>query len=145
MESHVLSRIFEFNGVRLPDPDPKLSPEEVRNLRISIQTSPRRRSPGRRLSGTSCAISSREPSAQRDNLMSRNPTSKEVTKRAVLAELERLRQSRHACYRTLLGRFARCRELQLPAALCAATVEASARTYNRTPLDAPPGWLPPIS
>jgi PRTRC genetic system protein C len=32
MESHVLSRIFEFNGVRLPDPDPKLSPEEVRNL-----------------------------------------------------------------------------------------------------------------
>ena len=32
MESHVLSRIFEFNGVRLPDPDQKLSPEEVRNL-----------------------------------------------------------------------------------------------------------------
>ena len=32
MESHILSRIFEFNGVRLPDPDPKLSPEEVRNL-----------------------------------------------------------------------------------------------------------------
>ena len=32
MESHVLSRIFEFNGVRLPDPDPKLSPEEIRNL-----------------------------------------------------------------------------------------------------------------
>ncbi len=32
MESHPLSRVFEFNGVRLPDPDPKLSPEEVRNL-----------------------------------------------------------------------------------------------------------------
>ena len=34
MESHVLSRIFEFNGVRLPDPDPKLSsggsPQPVR-------------------------------------------------------------------------------------------------------------------
>ena len=29
--------------------------------------------------------------------------------------------------------------------LCAAAVEASARTYNRTPLDAPPGWLPPVS
>ena len=28
---------------------------------------------------------------------------------------------------------------------CAAAVEASARTYNRTPLDAPPGWLPPVS
>ena len=28
--------------------------------------------------------------------MSRNPKSKEVTKRAVLAELERLRQGRHA-------------------------------------------------
>ena len=36
MESHVLSRIFEFNGVRLPDPDPKLSPEEVRNLYATI-------------------------------------------------------------------------------------------------------------
>ena len=32
MESHVLSRIFEFCGQKLPDPDPKLSPEEVRNL-----------------------------------------------------------------------------------------------------------------
>jgi PRTRC genetic system protein C len=32
MESHPLTRIFEFNGVRLPDPDPKLPPEEVRNL-----------------------------------------------------------------------------------------------------------------
>jgi PRTRC genetic system protein C len=32
MESHVLSRYFEFNGVRLPDIDPKLSPEEIRSL-----------------------------------------------------------------------------------------------------------------
>jgi PRTRC genetic system protein C len=32
MESHILSRIFEFNGVRLPDINPKLSPEEIRNL-----------------------------------------------------------------------------------------------------------------
>ena len=31
MESHVLSRTFEFNGVRLPDPDPKLSVEDVPN------------------------------------------------------------------------------------------------------------------
>ena len=34
MESHVLSRIFEFNGVRLPDPNPKAfsggSPHPVR-------------------------------------------------------------------------------------------------------------------
>ncbi|MGD0460675.1 MAG: hypothetical protein ABSC21_23385 [Terriglobia bacterium] len=77
--------------------------------------------------------------------MSRNPTSKEVTKQAVLAELESLRQGRHARYQTLVGRFARCRELQQAATLCAAAVEASARTYNRTPLDAPPGWLPPVS
>jgi len=68
-----------------------------------------------------------------------------VTKRAVLAELKRLRQGRHARYQTLLGRFARCRELQEAAALHAAAVEASARTYNRTPFDAPPGWLPPVS
>jgi PRTRC genetic system protein C len=32
METHALSRIFEFNGVRLPDPDPKLTVEVVRSL-----------------------------------------------------------------------------------------------------------------
>jgi PRTRC genetic system protein C len=32
MESRVLSRFFEFNGVRLPDINPRLSPEEIRNL-----------------------------------------------------------------------------------------------------------------
>jgi PRTRC genetic system protein C len=32
MESHVLSRTFEFNGVRLPDP--KLSVEDVRTLYV---------------------------------------------------------------------------------------------------------------
>jgi PRTRC genetic system protein C len=32
METHILSRLFEFNGVRLPDPDPKLTVEEVRSL-----------------------------------------------------------------------------------------------------------------
>ncbi len=32
MESRPLSRHFEFNGVRLPDVDPKLSPEEIRTL-----------------------------------------------------------------------------------------------------------------
>jgi PRTRC genetic system protein C len=32
MESHPLFRVFEFNGVKLPDPDPKLSPEDIRNL-----------------------------------------------------------------------------------------------------------------
>jgi len=77
--------------------------------------------------------------------MSRNPTSKEVTKQAVLAELEGLRQGRHARYQTLIGRFARCPELIQAAALCAAAVNATARTYNRTSLDAPPGWLPPVS
>jgi hypothetical protein len=77
--------------------------------------------------------------------MSRNSKSKEVTKRAVLAELDNLRQGRHARYQTPVGRFARCPELQRAAALFAAAVEASARTYNRTPLDVPPGWLPPIS
>ena len=68
-----------------------------------------------------------------------------MTKRAVLAEVESLRQGRHARYQTLIGRFTRCRDLVQAAVLIAATVEASARTYNRTPLDAPPGWLPPVS
>jgi hypothetical protein len=77
--------------------------------------------------------------------MSRIPKSKEVTKQAVLAELESLRQGRHARYRTLVGRFARCRHLQTTTALFAAAVDASVRAYNRTPLAVPPGWLPPVS
>jgi PRTRC genetic system protein C len=32
MDIHPLSRVFEFNGVRLPDPDPKLTVEEIRSL-----------------------------------------------------------------------------------------------------------------
>ena len=32
MEGRPLSRHFEFNGVRIPDVDPKLSPEEIRTL-----------------------------------------------------------------------------------------------------------------
>ena len=32
MESKPLSRCFEFNGAKLPDPNPKLSIEEVRAL-----------------------------------------------------------------------------------------------------------------
>jgi len=32
MEAKILSRAFEFNGVRLPDPNPSLSVEEVRAL-----------------------------------------------------------------------------------------------------------------
>jgi hypothetical protein len=68
MESHVLSRIFEFNGVQLPDPNPKLSVEDIRTLYAhQFLTSPRPQSPGRRRSGTSCAISSPEPSAPRGN------------------------------------------------------------------------------
>jgi hypothetical protein len=77
--------------------------------------------------------------------MNRNPTRREVTKRAVLAELETLRQGRHARYQTLVGRFARCPEQRSVSALFAAAVNASARTSNRTLLDAPPGWLPPVS
>ena len=77
--------------------------------------------------------------------MSRNARKKEVTKQAVLAELENLRQGRHARYQTLVGRFARCPELIRASALFAAAVDASARAYNHTPLDAPPGWRPPVS
>jgi len=32
METKPLSRCFEFNGVKLPDPSPRLSVEEVRAL-----------------------------------------------------------------------------------------------------------------
>ena len=71
--------------------------------------------------------------------------SDELTKQAVLAELGKLRQGRHARYQTLVGRFARGQEAQHAAALFAAAVEASGRAYNRTPLAAPPGWFPPVS
>jgi len=77
--------------------------------------------------------------------MSRIPTRREVTKRAVLAELETLRQGRHARYQTLVGRFARCPEQRSVSALFAAAVNASSRIHNGTPLDAPPGWLLPVS
>ena len=77
--------------------------------------------------------------------MSRNARPMEAAKQAVLAELENLRQGRHARFQTLVGRFARCPKLIRAAALFAAAVDANARAYNRTPLDAPPGSLPPIS
>ena len=32
MQAGVVTREFSFNGVRLPDPDPKLSPEQVRSV-----------------------------------------------------------------------------------------------------------------
>ena len=32
MQTSVVTREFSFNGVKLPDPDPKLSPEQVRSL-----------------------------------------------------------------------------------------------------------------
>ena len=32
MESHELSRYFEFNGVRLPDINPQLTVEEIQTL-----------------------------------------------------------------------------------------------------------------
>ena len=76
--------------------------------------------------------------------MSRTRKSRKLTKKAVLAELERLRQGRHARYQTLVGRFARCQEAQHASGLFAAGVEASTRAYNRTPLAAPPGSLPPV-
>src|ERR1039458_8960861 len=119
----------------------KSAPRTPTNILISL----RQQSPGRRRLETSCGIRSLGASGQESRPMSQNPTSKEVTKRAVLAELERLRQGRHARYQTLVGRFARCPEQKSVAALFAAAVEASARTHNRTPLDAPPGWLPPVS
>ena len=77
--------------------------------------------------------------------MPRDSKRKGVTKQAVLVELESLRQGRHARYQTLLGRFSRCQDWQQAASLCAAAVEASTRTYNRTPVEAPPGWLPPVN
>ena len=47
--------------------------------------------------------------------------------------------------RPLSGGLRDVRNLSQAAVLCAAAVKASARTHNRTPLDAPPGWLPPVS
>jgi len=32
MQIGVVTREFSFNGVKLPDPDPKLSPEQVRSV-----------------------------------------------------------------------------------------------------------------
>lgn len=32
IEARVLSRGFSYNGVKLPDPDPRMTPDEVKNL-----------------------------------------------------------------------------------------------------------------
>lgn len=32
IEAKVLSRSFTYNGVKLPDPDPRLTPEEVKTV-----------------------------------------------------------------------------------------------------------------
>jgi len=32
MQTGVVTREFSFNGVKLPDPDPKLSPDQVRSV-----------------------------------------------------------------------------------------------------------------
>jgi PRTRC genetic system protein C len=32
IDAKVLSRGFTYNGVKLPDPDPKMTPDEVKNL-----------------------------------------------------------------------------------------------------------------
>ena len=140
-----LSRYFEFNGVRLPDINPKLSVEEIRS-RVRAPISRYRygnnhwAGGGRRQAAVSFLD---EPSAQRDNPMSRNPKSKEVTKRAVLAELERLRQGRHARYQTLVGRFARCPELVNAAAFFALPQSRRARalTTARHSTPHPAGFL----
>jgi PRTRC genetic system protein C len=63
MESHILSRYFEFNGVRLPDINPKLSVEEIRTAYAhqfpDIATAT---ITGRRRSETRCGICSLGPS-----------------------------------------------------------------------------------
>jgi PRTRC genetic system protein C len=32
IDGKVLSRSFSYNGVKLPDPDPRMTPEEVKNV-----------------------------------------------------------------------------------------------------------------
>jgi hypothetical protein len=66
-------------------------------------------------------------------------------KQAVLAELARLAEGRHPRNRTLMARFAQCRELQSLAVTLARAVEAERRAGNATPLAPPPGWLPPLT
>jgi PRTRC genetic system protein C len=146
MEGHSLSRHFEFNGVRLPDIDEKLSPEEIRTLYSHQYPDIATASIiGPETVGDKLVYRFTRAIGSKGWPMSRNPKRKEVTKQAVLTELESLRQGRHARYRTLVGRFARCRRLQSTAALFATAVEASTRTNNSTPVAAPPGWLPPVS
>jgi PRTRC genetic system protein C len=32
IEAKVMSRSFTYNGVKLPDPDPRMTPDEVKNI-----------------------------------------------------------------------------------------------------------------
>jgi PRTRC genetic system protein C len=36
MQTGVVTREFSFNGLKLPDPDPKLNPEQVRSMLATL-------------------------------------------------------------------------------------------------------------
>jgi hypothetical protein len=59
MQASVVAREFTFNGVRIPDPDKSLSPEEVRSvLATCIRTSPPLQSLDRKRSATNSGTTS---------------------------------------------------------------------------------------
>jgi PRTRC genetic system protein C len=52
IDAKVLSRSFTYNGVKLPDPDPRMTPEEVKPpAATSIRNWPRPQSRGPEASG----------------------------------------------------------------------------------------------
>jgi hypothetical protein len=70
---------------------------------------------------------------------------KEAAKQAVLGELELLAGDRHPQNQTLIARFARCTDYQNATRLLTEALGATGRWRKRSPLSAPPGWLPPLT
>ena len=65
MQTGVVTREFSFNGLKLPDPDPKLNPEQVRSMLATlypdIATASQLQSQGLRRSATNSGTNSFAP------------------------------------------------------------------------------------
>jgi PRTRC genetic system protein C len=136
-----MSRCFHFLGVRLPDPNPAMSVDEVKafytaqypELATAVVNGPEAVgiSYGTRLTG---------PWAAKGNPMSRRVTDEEV-----LRELEALARGHHQQQQTPLMRFARCSDWQKAAEAILNSLQHYRHRRSVARLSPPSGWLPPLT
>ena len=69
-----------------------------------------------------------------------------ITREAVLAELRLMAEGRHPECKNIMGRFARCANLQRASRVLSEAIQTESSRYpaERDVIPAPPGWLLPI-